>query len=110
VKRTDPSVIIAGAERYAAYVARNAVADDKIKHPDGWLNAERWTDEVNASTEHGPKPPPGTPGAVVWDDNTRIAFEQWLPTPPRGLSGREHTQWMRDQRQRFIAERTGAAG
>lgn len=46
IKTTDPAVIIAGAERYAADVARRQVERDKIKHPDGWLNDRRWEDDL----------------------------------------------------------------
>lgn len=38
----DPAAIIAGAERYAK---SDGVARGFVKHPQGWLTDERWTDE-----------------------------------------------------------------
>jgi hypothetical protein len=40
---TDPDQIIAGAIEYAGSV--RGKLPEHIKHPDGWLNGERWTDE-----------------------------------------------------------------
>lgn len=103
VKNTDPAVIVAAAEQYRRHVAGS---DPKfIPYPATWLNGERWTDDL-----HGRTPPTGpvesTPtGEFVWDEDARIAFEQWLPTAPRDLTGSAHQQWMREQRTRFVAER-----
>lgn len=41
-ERTDAETILAGVERYAEYVGRS---DVKVKYMQGWLNADRWTDE-----------------------------------------------------------------
>jgi hypothetical protein len=38
--------IIAGADAYRNRVTRENIPRDKIKHPDGWLNGERWKDET----------------------------------------------------------------
>lgn len=46
-RTTDPAVIIAGAERYAAETAGSHKRF--IKDPAGWLNAERWLDEPGAN-------------------------------------------------------------
>ena len=40
--RTDAATILDGVERYAEYVDRS---DVKVKYMQGWLNADRWTDE-----------------------------------------------------------------
>ncbi|WP_141581270.1 hypothetical protein [Actinomadura sp. WMMA1423] len=45
VKKTDPEVIITGAERYRDRMAREGTPRQKIKMPEGWLNGERWEDE-----------------------------------------------------------------
>jgi hypothetical protein len=45
-KNTDPADIIAGAEAYRDRIQREGIPRDKIKHPDGWLNGERWKDEA----------------------------------------------------------------
>ena len=41
-----PQTIIAAAKRYAAWCAANDVEARHIKYAQGWLNHERWTDEV----------------------------------------------------------------
>lgn len=41
-ERADAATILAGIERYAAYVEKT---DVKVKYMQGWLNADRWTDE-----------------------------------------------------------------
>lgn len=46
VKKHKPEDIIAGAERYAERVKREALPASLVKNPDGWLNGERWTDEA----------------------------------------------------------------
>lgn len=46
VKKTDPSVIIEGARRYAEDPKRDPAY---TKYPQGWLNDERWGDAAQAS-------------------------------------------------------------
>lgn len=41
-----PGDIIAGAEAYAAWCARNEVEPQFIAHPTTWLHAGRWSDEL----------------------------------------------------------------
>jgi hypothetical protein len=41
-ERTDAATILHGIARYAEYVERT---DVKVKYMQGWLNADRWTDE-----------------------------------------------------------------
>lgn len=48
-KKAAPEAIIAGAERYAAECRLKLREPRFIKHPGGWLNAERWTDEPEGS-------------------------------------------------------------
>lgn len=50
VKKTDPAVIIAGAERYRALVIAEKRAKSHIKDPDGWLNGEKWNDDLTDTT------------------------------------------------------------
>lgn len=47
VKKADPSLIIEGAKRYAHWLANPKKGEFRphVKHPQGWLNAERWADE-----------------------------------------------------------------
>lgn len=45
VKKTDPEVIITGAERYRDRMNREDTPRQKIKMAEGWLNGERWEDE-----------------------------------------------------------------
>lgn len=45
VKKTDPEVIITGAERYRDRMIREGTPRPKIKMAQGWLNGERWEDE-----------------------------------------------------------------
>ncbi|GBD48142.1 ParB N-terminal domain-containing protein [Methylopila sp. Yamaguchi] len=40
----SPMEMLQGAMRYAAECAANGTPDNKIKHAQGWLNDERWTD------------------------------------------------------------------
>lgn len=47
-----PSLIVAGAERYATEVAGRA--QDKIAHPATWLNGRRWEDPPGANATTGP--------------------------------------------------------
>lgn len=53
--RHDPQEIIAGAERYAAEVTRERIPSDKVKYAQGWLNGERWTDELSSATPSSPE-------------------------------------------------------
>lgn len=57
----DPSVVIAGAERYRDDPMRRRKGLTYTKHPGPWLNAERWTDQLN-----GNDLPPAKTG---WWDN-----------------------------------------
>lgn len=41
-ERADAATILAGVERYAAFIERT---DVKVKYMQGWLNADRWEDE-----------------------------------------------------------------
>lgn len=47
IKKTDPEIIISGARRYAAWLksAKPGEFRPTAKHPQGWLNDERWNDE-----------------------------------------------------------------
>lgn len=45
-KSTSPEEIIAGMERYASQCAAAGTQREFIKGPAGWLNAEKWLDEV----------------------------------------------------------------
>jgi hypothetical protein len=56
--------IIAGAEQYRDRIAREGIPRDKIKHPDGWLNGERWKDEAELALL------PPSQGAVMPYNNT----------------------------------------
>ncbi|WIY05447.1 hypothetical protein QRX60_16950 [Amycolatopsis mongoliensis] len=54
---TDAATIIAGARRYAAYVAQVGREREKIKIPTTWLNNGCWDDELNGpTTTQAPKP------------------------------------------------------
>lgn len=57
----DPALIIAGAERYRDDTMRRRKDLSYTKHPGPWLNAERWTDQLN-----GNDLPPAKSG---WWDN-----------------------------------------
>jgi hypothetical protein len=46
---TDAAIIIAGAERYRDDPARRRKEIEFTKHPGPWLNAERWTDQLNGN-------------------------------------------------------------
>jgi hypothetical protein len=56
-----PADIIAGAERYAAEMARRGTPRDKIKYPQGWLGDERWGDEYTAQAS-------AAPSGAWWDN------------------------------------------
>jgi hypothetical protein len=48
VKKAPTAEILAGAEHYRILVVREKREKQHIKDPSGWLNGERWTDEVSA--------------------------------------------------------------
>lgn len=45
----DLERVIAGAERYRDDPQRRRKGDEYTKHPGPWLNAERWTDQLNGN-------------------------------------------------------------
>jgi hypothetical protein len=47
----DPEIIIAGAERYAAYVASHVTNPKYIAQAVTWIHQERWTDQHKQSQE-----------------------------------------------------------
>jgi hypothetical protein len=47
VKKAPTAEILAGAEHYRILVIREKREKQHIKDPSGWLNGERWTDEVS---------------------------------------------------------------
>ena len=55
-RRIDPDRIISGAKVYARAVA--TLQPEHIKHPDGWLNGERWEDDVRPPTQPYLQPVP----------------------------------------------------
>lgn len=57
----DPADIIAGAERYRDDPKRQRSEIEFTKHPGPWLNAERWTDILNAPQQSQP--------ALEWWEN-----------------------------------------
>lgn len=57
VKKVAPFVIIAGAEKYRELVTRERREKRHIKHASGWLNSERWADEI---TLPDPRPAPSS--------------------------------------------------
>lgn len=75
----DPQTIITGAFAYAASVADKAA--EHIKHPDGWLNGERWADEPAqpVTMRQSPSLLPFTPDAPppeIADDPA--AYDRWM--------------------------------
>ena len=52
----DPEAIIAGAERYAAYLGNGRTGEFRPipKHPQGWLTDERWKDTLIALEPEAP--------------------------------------------------------
>lgn len=46
IKKTPAAEIIQGAQRFAAQCRANQTERQFIKHPQGWLSAERWADET----------------------------------------------------------------
>lgn len=69
INHAAPSLVVAGAERYAAEVAGRA--PDKIAHPATWLNGRRWEDPPGANAS-GRTPARGAT-APVTADRTRPA-------------------------------------
>lgn len=53
VKKVAPFVIIAGADRYRQLVAKERRTKQHIKDPSGWLNNDRWSDEINLEPADG---------------------------------------------------------
>jgi hypothetical protein len=45
----DPEVVISGAQRYRDDPQRRRKDIEFTKHPGPWLNAERWTDQLNGN-------------------------------------------------------------
>lgn len=56
----DLELVIAGAERYRDDPFRRRKGDEYTKHPGPWLNAERWTDQLNGNEL--------TPSTAWWDN------------------------------------------
>ena len=52
----DPDILIGAAGRYARHCKRLRLTRDRIKHPSGWLNGERWLDDLGPDEDT----PPGT--------------------------------------------------
>lgn len=50
----DPDVLIAAAGRYARHIKRTRTARHHIKHPSGWLNDERWQDDLGPDEDPAP--------------------------------------------------------
>lgn len=63
-KKAAPEEIIAGARRYAADPRRQSADIRYTAHPSTWLNAERWTDEI----EPAPTAPAGDPHQQAAND------------------------------------------
>jgi len=54
--------IIAGAEKYAMYVMLHRIESRHIKYAQGWLNGERWNDELSVPPPAGQTDPAYTAG------------------------------------------------
>lgn len=65
ITKAEPTDIIAGAHRYAEFIARQR-PDYKVKWPQGWLNDERWTDNL----------PQAQPPALTRTNQTLLALAQ----------------------------------
>lgn len=50
-KVTDPAIIIAGAQKYAAFVRDTGVEFQFIPYASTWLNGERWDDDLESETK-----------------------------------------------------------
>ena len=50
VKTVHPDEIVAGAEKYAAWIKAEGKSKQYTKDPAGWLNAGRWEDEIEVTT------------------------------------------------------------
>jgi hypothetical protein len=57
VKKVAPFVIIAAAEKYRELVTREGREKKHIKHASGWLNGERWNDEITLPSQPANAPP-----------------------------------------------------
>jgi len=53
VQKATPEELLAGAARYAKWLASTGTPLDKTKHPATWLNQECWLDEYNAGDRTG---------------------------------------------------------
>jgi hypothetical protein len=53
---TAPNIIIAGAERYARYVAAERIDPRYIAQAATWLNQERWTEPYTLHGQPAKKP------------------------------------------------------
>ena len=53
-KGVDLEEVIAGAERYRDDPQRQRKGTEYTKHPGPWLNAERWTDQVETQGDSEP--------------------------------------------------------
>lgn len=49
--KVDPEELIAGAAAYAARVKRERTETKHIKMAQGWINSERWREEIEAASE-----------------------------------------------------------
>jgi hypothetical protein len=92
VKVADPEVIIAGARRYALWLheQRSKDATTKPKYPDGWLNAGRWEDELDA-----PEQPPEQRGSFT------------APPLPEDAPRSLYVPWNRAHRDAWLAGKQG---
>lgn len=57
IKKTDPDVILAGLDRYVAFLSQPDQWQ-KPKDPDGWLSGEKWADELPATESATTGQPP----------------------------------------------------
>ncbi|MEV6908000.1 hypothetical protein [Amycolatopsis sp. NPDC051071] len=108
---TPAAAIIAGAERYAAYVARVGREREKIKIPTTWLNNGCWLDELDGV---GPAAPTGEPGEWLrglWtaadvepiEKAARLRYER--PDLPPGIDGKQAVaRFFRDHKRAWITE------
>lgn len=62
------------AMRYARYCAVNAIEPRHIKYAQGWLNGERWNDEIPLPAAAGESDPAFTKGTPEWD--ARVEAEE----------------------------------
>nr|NIS16516.1 hypothetical protein [candidate division Zixibacteria bacterium]NIV14610.1 hypothetical protein [Fodinibius sp.] len=57
VCKADPQVIIAGAERYAAFCRENKIEREYIKYADNWLREELWNNAYELPEKERQLPP-----------------------------------------------------